>query len=257
MKLTKSDTVAKIVTTNIESASIFNEYGINFYSKGNMTLEEACNDGKVPITSLVEDLSQLEAISTRPKHFAEMSTKRLSDLILLRHHRFAEKKLIFIKHTLAKTIHTNESEQANLQLIKNAFEKLSEYLVAHMQYQEEIVFPVITMMGGQKAISPSSFMILIKPLGSLGREIEKELENLRIVVRAARNGCIKPENRSIYATINDATMVLENDLKVHMHLENNILFPKVLDLAQTAKRNFDQDIYQSPKGSILSTHLSI
>jgi len=101
MKLNKSDIVGMIVVENILTASLFNYYGINFYSKGNRTLEEVCIDANISIVSLLDDLSQVDEAVPGSPDFRQMSTKELTTYIG-KNYRNAERKLTFINHTLTR-----------------------------------------------------------------------------------------------------------------------------------------------------------
>ncbi len=239
MRLKKSDRVGMIVAGNIETASVFNYYGINFYSKGNQTLEDACIDGNIPMVTLLEDLSHAAELNKCSPDFIHMNMTGLSTYILLKHHRFAERKLVFIKHTLEKIISEYESERAILQPVKNAFEKLSLYLKTHMGYEETILFPFIAKMEKDKTFSSSGYRAMTQPIALMKEECVREVEKVKVLANVSRNYTIMRSNENIYLITYNVMMELENDLKIHMHLENNILFPKALDFARHINMNLN------------------
>lgn len=232
MNIKKSDTVGMTVATRIETANVFNYYGINFYSKGNRTLEEVCIEENVPIISLFEDLCQIQSSQTSSRNFLEMNAKELIAYIVRTHHRFTERKLVFIKHTLENMMIHHEWEGTFLERTKKAFEELSVYLTVHMNHEELIVFPIIVKMTGSKTITPSEYRAIAQPIAAMRADHELELEKLKKLGASTQRSIIEKKNDHAYTICYNAMMELENDLKIHMHLENNVLFPKAIDFAQ-------------------------
>src|SRR5690242_10760137 len=127
MNVKKTDTVGFVVTQNIGAASIFNSYGIDYYAHGSRTLEEACIEENVPIVNLFEELWELGTPDMKFE-FAGMDMIQLSTYILRNHHKFAERKVTFIKHSLNNLVSLFGEEQPNLLRIKKEFDALSLYL---------------------------------------------------------------------------------------------------------------------------------
>lgn len=250
MKFSRSVTIGKIVTENIETASVFNDHGINFYSKGYMTLEEACQDKNISIESLIEDLTQIDGMNKDSHDFAQMSTKKLCNYIIPRHHDSIRKKIVFVRHTLAKFNREQECEQAILHLTKNTFEKLSAHIANYLQCEQEILFPLIINIDVQNDMSASGFKAMIQHLASIGNVIENEIKDLIVIPRISRKRWVENENRDIYTSIHNVLMELQNDVKIQMHLENNILFPKILESILKNELNIERRPIESAKASL-------
>src|SRR5688500_2263492 len=113
MNIRKTDTIGFVVTQNILAASVFNTYGIDYYAHGSRTLEEACIDEHVPIVNLFEELWELGTPDIGFE-FANMDMIQLSAYILRNHHKFAERKVTFIKHSLNSLLSIFGEEHPNL-----------------------------------------------------------------------------------------------------------------------------------------------
>src|SRR5687768_163416 len=118
MNFRKSDTIGFIVKNNLQAASIFNYYGIDFYSRGARTLEHACIEENVSMPSILEELYELKEGDGGVPDFASMNMIALSTYILRTHHKFTERKLVFIKKNLDRLIWSLGETDANIILIR-------------------------------------------------------------------------------------------------------------------------------------------
>jgi regulator of cell morphogenesis and NO signaling len=243
-KLTKSDKIGMIVAADINTAAIFNYYEIDFYSKGNRTLEESCIDGNVPIVPLLDDLSKTVVQEKRGRNFLRMSVKDLAHYILQNHHRYAENRLIFIKHALTNILKEYDDERQILNPVKKAFEDLSLQLTVQMSYEEFLIFPSLEKIGKKNRFnSITAGRTVVDHIEYMKGESSRQLEKL-IMLRAVSEGyTAKGRDETLYEIAYSAMKELESDLKIHMHLENNILFPKVIAS------------YRENQTSLMSDHL--
>ena len=239
MNVKKSDTIGSIVTSNLHAATIFNYYGIDFYSHGDRTLEHACIGGNVSIESLFEDLWQMRAPVGNNPNFDRMGMTELSTYILRTHHRYTEKMLVFIKHTMDRLAGHYEEEHPNLPLIKKEFQELSVYLTVHMNHEEFIIFPYIQKMAQHKINNASVFQIIERPISAMREDHDKEVQSLITLADLTNHYAIPNNGGYPFQVTYSAMKELEEDLKIHMHLENNILFPKAIDFAHQMKNNLN------------------
>lgn len=238
MDFRKSDAIGFIVTNNPQAASIFNYYGIDFYSRGDRTLEDACIEDNVPMSQLLEELYELKDKSDAP-NFASMNMVALATYILRTHHKFTEKKLVFIKNTLDRLVWSCGETDRNVILLREMFEELSVYLRVHMKHEEFIVFPNILKMVRTSRANASFWQTVQDPISSMMHDHIFEVDTLKRLADLTNN--YTPPQRSDYALdlTYKAMKELEEDLKMHMHLENNILFPRALDYPNTARNHMN------------------
>lgn len=252
-RLRKSDKIGLIVAADIETASVFNSYGIDFYSKGNRTLEESCIDENVPIVSLLDDLSRVVEVKQSTRDFLHMNVKDLAQYILRKHHRFTEGRLIFIKHALKSLFNEYEDEADILTPVKNAFEELSLQLTVQMNYEEFLIFPSLEKIGRRnKPCSTVEYRKIIQHLTYMKNESLRDVEKLMLLREVTHRYTAKGRDETLYEIAYGAMKELENDLRIHMHLENNVLFPKVFDYHPEDQTEFDMD--QQQKMWFYNTH---
>src|SRR5688500_17125280 len=121
MIIKKSDTVADIVTWNLQSAAIFNNYGIDFCCRGGRTLEDACIEESVSLGEILDVLWELETKSNPLPDFGIMRIDMLADYIKRNHHKYTERKLVFIRHNIGRLIRDHESSHQELAQIQRIF----------------------------------------------------------------------------------------------------------------------------------------
>ena len=231
MNVRKSDTVGSIVTNNILSASVFNNYGIDFYSLGNRTLQEACIDQRVPIVNVVEELWDIPVPPKRVPDFGNMNLIKLLTYILRTHHKFAERKLVFIRHTLERLVSDFGKKHSDLSDVKKTFGDMSVYLTVHMKHEEFIVFPIIFEMVRDHNSGFPLFQEIDQPLASIKEDHDHEVLALRKLADLTDNYTVPKGGDYSFRVAYNAMKELEEDLKIHIHLENNILLPKAIDYA--------------------------
>jgi regulator of cell morphogenesis and NO signaling len=238
MDVSKNDTVGLIAARNFQAASIFNYYGIDFYSKGERTLEHACIDHNVAMTIILDELSELKGTQSN-LDFQRMNLMDLSVYILRTHHKFTEKKVVFIKHTLDRLSREYGHGGVNINGIKKTFEDLSTYLTVHLKHEEFVIFPFIQKMVKTGSTKFFKLGALEHPIEAMKDDHQHEVSVLKKLAALTNNYAV-PANADYALKITFGAMKeLEDDLKIHMHLENNILFPKAINLANTINQHLN------------------
>lgn len=239
MNINKSDSIGFIVTNNHNAASIFNQYGIDFYSQGSRTLEDACINDNISMSRIIEDLWELRDQRESMPDFGNMNMIKLSTYILRTHHRFTEKRLVFIRNSMQRLIIHYGEDHSNLAVVRKAFEELSVYLTVHMKHEEFIVFPYIHKMVKAKRVNLSTFQTIERPISAMKEDHDHEVLALKRLARLTDNFSVHSKADYTMKMTYNAMKELVEDLKIHMHLENNILFPKALDFAYSLGKNLN------------------
>ena len=228
MIINKSDTVASIVTRNLQSAAVFNIYRIDFCCRGSRTLEDACIEESVPLGEILDVLWELDTKSNSLPDFGIMRIDMLADYIKRNHHKYTERKLVFIRNNIERLIRDHESNHHELAQIQKIFDDLSIGLRIHMKQEEFMIFPYIKTMIKKRSINSKLFKTIQDPIMAMKDDHDNEEKGFVILSDLTHNYSIPHrgyyEFKATYAAMKD----LEEDIKIHMHLENNILFPKAI-----------------------------
>lgn len=228
-------TVADFVTENIKSAHIFKKYGIDFCCGGNISLEQACVKKKVDFKQITKDLESLQDDKGRHTQYDQWNIAFLADHIINIHHKYVKESIPILKSYADKVYQVHGQHFEELQEIRELLNSVSNELMSHMQKEEMILFPYIKSMmnsaeGGNEGFAPL-------PLGSVNQPIRIMLEehenagNILAEIAELTNNFTAPEEacntfRALFAGLEE----FQDDLHLHVHLENNILFPKAIAL---------------------------
>jgi len=238
MHIRRNDEVGLIVARNLEAATVFNSHGIDFYSQGKRTLEHACLEDHVPINLLQEELWDLKDPARKGIDFVTMNLRELAEYILRTHHAFAEQKVVFIRHTLDR-LGNDERFNTDVDRIRKTFGDLSVYLTVHMKHKEFLIFPFIMEMEKAKGMRVAKLKDLEYSIATMTEDHHDEVSMLKSLAELTDNYSVSPHWGHSWKLAYDAMKELEADLKFRMHLENNILFPKALNLAAAIGQNLN------------------
>ena len=234
MNFTKNDIIGNIVAQNYKAAAIFKKHEIDFCCQGNRTIEEVCNRNPSEIDSIINELIGVIATKENPIDFQSWPIELLIDYIEKKHHKYVENKTLEIKPYLDKICDAHGENHPEILEIRNLFLKSVGELAAHMKKEELILFPFIRKMVVAKekgsCLDFPSFGDLVNPINMMKEEHNDEGEYFRKIASLS-NQYEPPADacnsfRITYSLLHE----FEDDLHLHIHLENNILFPKALTL---------------------------
>ena len=240
MNIQTSDTVGSIVTRNLHAAQILSDHGLDFCCGGQKSLQQACDDKHIAIDTLLKQLATLsDAKNEETPDFVDMNLIPLTKYIEKKHHKFTSDQILFIKSNLPKLILAHGNSHPELTKIKNTFDALSDHLTVHMKREELMIFPYIRNMTrfGKAAIGRAVFGYVENPITALIGDHESESEKLKDLVDLTNNYEVPADGCNTYKATYEAMKDLEADLYIHMHLENNILFPKAIAVEKAYRQN--------------------
>lgn len=227
-------TIGSIVAKDIRKAEIFKKYGIDFCCGGKKTLKDICEQKGLDILTIEKELENITDIAHPTENFNELELDALADYIYNRHHLYYYNEEPFISELLNKVAIRHGEEHPELLTVQTLFKTLSEELGPHFKKEEKVLFPFIKTLSqikrtnGNRAL-PDQFSIA-QPLkvmesdheiaGYLLKELEETTNNYSVPEGVCNS------YRFLYKKLKD----LDEDLRQHMHLENNILFTKALTL---------------------------
>lgn len=234
MNILSNHTIAEIVTENINSAEIFKQYGVDFCCGGNISLEEACKQHKIEIEDLIEQINASEFNNTLSNRFNNWSLSFMVDYIINQHHSYVRQSIPIINEYFEKVIAAHGSQHAILIKIEELFSNVAAELVTHLMKEENILFPLIKKIeyeiSNNKLTTETVLMSIQSPIKVMYAEHENAGEILKLIRELTENYAIPDwacnTVKALFHKLND----FENDLHIHVHLENNILFKKALTL---------------------------
>ena len=228
-------TIGNIVASNYKAAQVFHSYGIDFCCNGNRLLKQVCDEKELSIEQVEKELSR--ALSTDDgelTNYRSWPLDLLVDYIEKKHHRYVEESIPVIKQFLQKICDEHGTKHPELLEINALFSGSSDDLTTHMKKEELILFPFIRKLENLKkdGLTPQTpqFKTVQNPVDMMMDDHSTEGERFR-KINELSNGYAPPADAcNTYVVTYSMLKKFEADLHLHIHLENNILFPKAIEL---------------------------
>jgi len=237
MKNVCEKTVGQMVADDYRTAQVFRNHKIDFCCKGDRSIQEVAERNNLDIELLLKEIAGVQAQNTdNLTDFKSWSPDLLADYIEKKHHRYVEEQIPVLKGYLNKLCKVHGQSHPELHMINEQFNLSAAHLSMHMKKEELVLFPwVRKMVEAQKQqISPGVpfFDTVNHPIQMMLREHEDEGERFRLI-SSLSNDYNPPEDAcNTYRVTFSLLREFEEDLHQHIHLENNILFPKAELLEQ-------------------------
>ena len=235
--LTQEKTIGDYVAENFRTAEVFKKYHIDFCCKGGRTVQEACDKKKVSPEEIYKELEEVANRKSEDIDFNAWPLDLLADYVEKTHHRYVEEKSAMLIPYLNKLCKVHGERHPELFKINELFSGSAEDLAAHMKKEELILFPFIRKMveakkSGEELQSPR-FGTVENPVAMMKEEHEAEGERFVKIAELTNNYQFPADACGTYQVTFRMLEDFQNDLHKHIHLENNILFPKAIALEKT------------------------
>ena len=237
LEITKPRTVGEWVAADYRTASIFREFGIDFCCGGKRTLAEVCRQKGIDLAALEQALSEPKSGGETPAlPFNEWDLPFLIDYIVNVHHRYVLDKLPQIEQYADKVATVHGEAHPETRKIAGQWKAVSSELTAHLQKEERILFPYLTELcrvrDDKEAAAVPPFQTAANPIRVMEAEHDAAGELLHELRRLSDDFTPPDGACNTYRVLYALLAEFEADLHQHVHLENNLLFPKALALEQ-------------------------
>ena len=228
-------TIGELVTEDFRKAEVFSKFGLDFCCGGAKSLKEACEEKGISEKEVEAALTEVESqAKNRQQDFKSWDLDFLVDYILNIHHKYVKSSVVMLYDVSRKVAEVHGENHPEVIRIASLFETIAKELDTHMQKEETLLFPYIKKLAVAKRenteMEPSPFGSVENPIRTM------EAEHVAVggsfdEINRLSNGYATPEDacssyRALYSKLDE----FEQDLHRHIHLENNILFPKAIQL---------------------------
>ncbi len=237
MNIQENSIIGELVAQDYRTASIFKTYGIDFCCQGNRTIKDACSTNKIDPHPVIDDLNRI-FFSNKEQvvDYKSWPLDLLIDYIEKTHHRYVEEKTQEIIPYLNKICSVHGDHHPELHQINQHFNAAAGELAAHMKKEELILFPYVRKMVKVKQenlnLNAPHFGTIQTPIQMMMHEHTTEGERFRKIEELSNNYTPPPDACNTYRVTFALLKEFEQDLHLHIHLENNILFPKAIELEE-------------------------
>lgn len=237
MTVVLDKTVREVALENPSSIRVFEAFGIDYCCGGNRPLSEACQRANLSVDEVLASLAKADEADLARQQQREWQSEPLSALIAHiqgTHHKYTREEIARLLPLLEKVCSRHGKNHAELFDVLEVFRSLAQELSAHMMKEEMILFPYMARLEAAAAkkekLASAPFGSVQNPVAMMEHEHDSAGDALR-ALREKTNGYSAPADACVsYQTLYRALAIFEADLHQHIHLENNILFPRAVAL---------------------------
>jgi len=237
MENLRDKSVGEIVKLDFRAADIFSNYGIDFCCGGKISVADACANAKVEDSIVISALENLKNQQGSVVHnFDSWKIDFLSDYIINTHHQYVSKAIPQILPLAQKVAEVHGTHHSEVIQINELFKQLANELIMHLQKEEVVLFPYIKKLVAAEATGgcedENCFGSISSPISVMEMEHETAGIILKQLFRLSDGYTVPEDACNTYRVLYGKLKEFEDDLHIHIHLENNILFPKAIELEQ-------------------------
>lgn len=234
MSATIEKTVRELALENPAATRVFERLHIDYCCGGGRSLDEACRVAGVEPERVIRALEGEPAANVDDRDWSRATLGELVDSIRDTHHVYTRDAIARIPRLIEKVVAAHGANHPELRRVDAVFGGLAQELATHMMKEEMVLFPYVVRMeeavlAGEPPL-PAPFGTVRHPVRMMEHEHDsagnalRELRALSNEYTAPADGCLT------YQTLYGAMAEFEADLHRHIHLENNILFPRAVQM---------------------------
>lgn len=228
-------TVGEMVVDDYRKAEVFRKYGIDYCCGGKKTLEEACRKKGADPEAVQKELDELDLKAADARQdFDNWTLDALAGHIVSKHHRYVADALPMLYELTAKVARVHGERHPELVTIARLFDEVAVELQMHMHKEERMLFPYISKMAIHlregRLIPIPVFGSVANPIRMMEAEHESAGGNMEEIRRLSGDFTPPADACTSYRVLFAKLDEFERDLHQHVHLENNILFPKAIQM---------------------------
>ena len=231
------ETLGEIAAKDLRKAEVFKKYGLDFCCGGKKTVKEACAEKGLDVTKIEQELqnSDKSPFTAKPLPYNDWNLDFLADYIVNTHHSYVKKTIPDMRAYAEKVAKVHGGSHPELFRINQLAQEVCDEMSAHMIKEETILFPYIKQLvsdknGGKENEKFGNFETVETPINMMEMEHEVVGNDMDEIRKLSKNYELPGDACASYSYLFKTLDEFENDLHIHVHLENNILFPKALAL---------------------------
>ncbi len=232
--------IGQIVAKDYRTAQVFKKHRINFYFLGSRSINEVAEAHKLDTQLLLDEIAAVQKVDSEENiNFISWPLDLLVDYIEKKHHRFVKKNAPMVKTQLEKLSEANGEKNPELLAVSEQFNHSVRELSSHMKNEELFLFPEVRKMvlaqHSRVKLTRNHFGSLQNPVRKMMTGHKTESERFGHIVDLTKNYTLPIDACDAYVMAYTSLQEFVNDLHFHIHLENNILFPKIKTLEKELK----------------------
>jgi regulator of cell morphogenesis and NO signaling len=218
-------TLADLVESQPARSRVFEDYDLDYCCGGDQTLAEACRARDLDVEDVLEALETLETDDAEPAEWNDPA--ELVDYIVEHHHDYLREELGPLGELIETVVDAHADAHPELHDLRETFAELKREIPVHLSEEEQLVFPAVRDWVASGEIDTNQRAILDQVLESLDDDHLETAEHLERI-RDLTDDYTEPDDACPkYRAMLERLRELERDLHMHIHRENNVLFPEI------------------------------
>ncbi|MFA7403773.1 MAG: iron-sulfur cluster repair di-iron protein [Pelobacteraceae bacterium] len=231
LKFTSETTIGAIVADDFRTAGVFEKHGIDFCCGGRISLAVICQEKGLDPTALLREISEIKNTPVDRSHnYSAWALPFLADYIINTHHAYLNENTAQIVAYTNKIAEVHGSHHPEVIEIAAIFAKIATDMAAHLREEEEVLFPAIKRIDAARKAGNTPEAADVETIRATLTRLDREHQEIGDAVHTIRhlaNGYAIPADVcNTFVVTYHKLQEFEDDLHKHVHLENNILFPK-------------------------------
>lgn len=235
MNVSGETKVREIVLSNPAATRVLEAAGVDYCCGGNKSLHDACLHANVSSEEILKRLREnSEQVSPADTNWVSAALAELTRHIREKHHRYVRESIPRVQALAAKVKSKHGPKHPELAEIESLFTRVGQEMIMHMQKEEQVLFPYIDAMEkaaqGQGTVEPPFFRTVKNPVHTMMQEHDAAGELVKQIRKASSEYAPPSDACPSFQALYRDLQKFETDLHQHVHLENNILFPRAVEM---------------------------
>jgi regulator of cell morphogenesis and NO signaling len=244
MNISTTNTVRDLAVGVPGATRIFENFGIDYCCGGQRTLAAACQAASLPVEDVVRSLEEAgRALQTggEERNWQQESLASLAAHIIDTHHFFTKRELDRLEKLFDQVCSRHGEKHPELFEAQKLFAHLKQDLIPHMLKEEQVLFPYVARMeeavSARRAVPQPFFGTVQNPVRMMMMEHDAAGDLLKQLRGVTGGYTVPPDGCLSFQTLYQALAAFEADLHQHIHLENNLLFPRAVEMEENSAPN--------------------
>lgn len=229
-----NETLSEIVKKDIRLASVLERYNLDYCCGGKQTLKESCEKNNIDLSLIVDEINSIKYQNSYDSiNYDEWDLDFLVLYIINVHHSYVKNNIPLITVHSEKVVNKHSEHHPEVIKVKKIFDEVKLELLSHLNKEEKILFPSINSLVNAKKMNTKvqlPFGTIANPIGMMELEHENAGSAFHSIYELTNNYTTPEDACNTFLLFYKELEAFEKDLHKHIHLENNILFPKAIEL---------------------------
>ena len=218
------------------AAQVFQRANIDFCCGGKLSLEKASVARGLDPNKVLAELEASASSTARAdapgSRWNQLPVQALISHIVEKHHAYVRRETPTLLAWLDKVVRVHGANHPELARVRHSFTAMASEMAQHMAKEELLLFPAIVKLASPNPPAAETSQAIAAPVAQMIREHDHTGNDLEQIRQASGDYTPPPDGCATYRALYQGLAAFESDMREHVHLENNVLFPRALALGQ-------------------------